>query len=745
MFTSGITIGRVTARCPARTEPLAAHLRLGQMLAGADLAPHGFPPQSVLVVRRAAAPARVALGSLRPGATWEREVRDALARAWGRAVRPEGGRVPVRAEAVWFHDAGEWLACLGVAVERREAERHWCWLASLGARASLPPSRALALAWVESARFVPAAVSLLVEWGEAARTLAVLRPEEANAILSALCAELRLPRAGTSLDAGARPKALARAEDKAPGVAQSSAHVEGQDAGEDEAGVEKSCEARGEYEEATARGFEAARFASWMRWLHSAGGDAAHLPAPTRQLLIVALAAFRAPTLARSRGFAEEVLAFVEGTREASSRPGTVAQRPEPRRDEETNVPRGDSTRAADAAACEAAAASETANASETGDAVADADASEAVAAPFIHEESAARPEEVFDAPPQVARDAGEVSARDESPKPRAEARSVAREEDEAARLDGGVAEEESEVEEVGETPEPWPGLEGRETSLGGVLFLLNLFAHLRLPECFDEDFRLSEQISGWGLAELLARALLSDAAAEYEGDPIWEMLARLDGRGAGKPPAVGLAARDSYRAPARWLTRFARGEAVWDARASGASLVVTDARGFVVSERPLGELTADEAAAAELEHFRAQGVSARLRGAADATASKLTSFERGRLSTFARAKLSQRTLAPLAGGIRRWAEWALPFIFYALARALARGDDFEEASFEEMEFEEAARSLLLKRGRLFCTATHVDLLLEMSQVSLAARRAGLDASPGWVRDLMRVVSFHFE
>jgi hypothetical protein len=34
---------------------------------------------------------------------------------------------------------------------------------------------------------------------------------------------------------------------------------------------------------------------------------------------------------------------------------------------------------------------------------------------------------------------------------------------------------------------------------------------------------------------------------------------------------------------------------------------------------------------------------------------------------------------------------------------------------------------------------------LEASAVSFAARRSGLDASLGWVRDLMRVVAFHFE
>ncbi|HYY95767.1 MAG TPA: hypothetical protein VE713_14785, partial [Pyrinomonadaceae bacterium] len=664
-------------------------------------------------------------------------------------------------------DAGEWLACLAVAVERREVGRHWCWLASLGARASLSPSRALALAWVESARFVPAAVSLLAEWGEAAPALAVLRPEESGAILSALCAELGLPRADTSLEARARVSKHARAKDKASSGAQLSARGVGRDADEEELN-----EAHDEHEEASARDFEAVRVATWVRRLHSAADDAARLPAPTRQLLIVALAAFRAPALARRRGFAEEVLAFVEGARETASLRGAVSKRPEPRRGEEINTPHGDPARADAAAretvaAREAVATGETADANGKTDAHDETDAHEAVAAHFIHEEErAARPEEVVDAPPQVARDDAEVSAEDESPKLRAEAQSVGREQEEAARRDGVVAGEETGIEEVCETPKPWRGLEGRETWLGGILFLLNLFAHLRLPECFDEDFRLSEQISGWGLAELLARALLGDAAAEYESDPVWEMLARLDGRVAGEPPAAGLAERDSYRAPARWLTRFARGEAVWHARVSGASLVITDARGFVVSERPLGELMADEAAAAELEHFRAQGVSARLSrevdarlrdeidarlsdevdARPDAPTSAPVSFERGRLLSFARGRLSQLAggrlassgRAPLGAGIRRWAEWALPFLFYALALACA--EDFEAA-----EFEASARSLLLKRGRLFCTATHVDLLMEMSQVSLAARRAGLDASPGWVHDLMRVVSFHFE
>ena len=81
---------------------------------------------------------------------------------------------------------------------------------------------------------------------------------------------------------------------------------------------------------------------------------------------------------------------------------------------------------------------------------------------------------------------------------------------------------------------------------------------------------------------------------------------------------------------------------------------------------------------------------------------------------------------------------WTFPFVKYALRRSLAEAG-------AELEGEGAARELLSRRGRLYCTATHVDLVLAADDVSFEARRAGLDASPGWVRDLMRVVAFHFE
>ncbi|MET0624173.1 MAG: hypothetical protein ABW250_14410, partial [Pyrinomonadaceae bacterium] len=237
---------------------------------------------------------------------------------------------------------------------------------------------------------------------------------------------------------------------------------------------------------------------------------------------------------------------------------------------------------------------------------------------------------------------------------------------------------------EANEEARPWASLEGCETKLGGVLFLLNLLRGLRLPECFDEEYQLSEHITGWGLAELLARALLGRACAEFEEDPVWGALAQLDGREAGEPPAQGLRVGDAYRAPSHWSKLFAPRAGEDDARLSTAL-------------EPDPEFDGET-----FEGLRAYG------GAA------------------------------LPADLRRWMGWTFPFLSYALRRSLAEaGEAQADAS--------AVRELLVRRGRLYCTATHVDLLLEASSVSFAARRSGLDASLGWVRDLMRVVAFHFE
>jgi hypothetical protein len=52
---------------------------------------------------------------------------------------------------------------------------------------------------------------------------------------------------------------------------------------------------------------------------------------------------------------------------------------------------------------------------------------------------------------------------------------------------------------------------------------------------------------------------------------------------------------------------------------------------------------------------------------------------------------------------------------------------------------------LLLVNGRLYVSATHIDLVMGLEAIALPVRLAGLDINPGWVPTLGRVIQFHFQ
>jgi hypothetical protein len=52
--------------------------------------------------------------------------------------------------------------------------------------------------------------------------------------------------------------------------------------------------------------------------------------------------------------------------------------------------------------------------------------------------------------------------------------------------------------------------------------------------------------------------------------------------------------------------------------------------------------------------------------------------------------------------------------------------------------------ALLRRMGTVAATRTHVDVHLDLDQATLPVRLAGLDANPGWVPELARVVTFYF-
>jgi hypothetical protein len=87
-------------------------------------------------------------------------------------------------------------------------------------------------------------------------------------------------------------------------------------------------------------------------------------------------------------------------------------------------------------------------------------------------------------------------------------------------------------------------------------------------------------------------------------------------------------------------------------------------------------------------------------------------------------------------GDLRRLLGLVVPYIHWRLRQALEIQGRLETP---------VASRLCTRRARLECTATHVDVHMDMRDVDVAVRLAGLDVNPGWVPALGRVVTFYFD
>src|SRR2546421_12668396 len=263
---------------------------------------------------------------------------------------------------------------------------------------------------------------------------------------------------------------------------------------------------------------------------------------------------------------------------------------------------------------------------------------------------------------------------------------------------------------------------DGVTTSLGGVMYLINLMLWLKLPLSWDDDGIFAEHFGGWAIVEALARGLLGDAHERYAADPLWIALALLDRREVGTligERGIWVGDERAFRLPAAWLQRF--GSSEWLALVRGERLLLVDEVGaYLIADVPLGGRSFMEAAHAEVEAYVARGLSITWR-----------------LGGLVPLPALHASLAAYVGeDARWWLERVLGFVRYVLARAL------REASADP---ERLASLLLCKYGRLLVSRTHVDLHMSMEEISLPIRLAGLDRDPGWVPDLARIVYFHFD
>jgi hypothetical protein len=201
-------------------------------------------------------------------------------------------------------------------------------------------------------------------------------------------------------------------------------------------------------------------------------------------------------------------------------------------------------------------------------------------------------------------------------------------------------------------------------TELGGVFFLIAALRALDLFIVLDEHFGVGDALGSWAWLELLARSLIGENQA-YADDPIWAVLALLDGRDPSAPFAIPVVTPTMYAMPDRWAQQLA---------ALGIDTVDVPTSSFV----------------------------------APVVCQEL------------------RALVPLITAVLR----------AQLLTAL------------ELPLDEPAAlvpSLLACPATVVAGPTHVDVRIALDHARSAVRIAGLDANPGWVPELGRVVTFYFD
>ncbi len=742
------TIGHLKAHYSGAQEELnrtVLRLRVERLLSNIDLHPPGLSSGAILIVRRLDSPAAVGLSvsTQAAGVNLQEFLRSQVAALYAAAARPALDAVPLDASSVLFADPGEMLTCLTRDLLNGQEGEHWYWQQVLR-NVPRTPGTALPALWCEQANYVPTVLASLRP-AEVLNAIAQLTPLAVRQVIGALHERFELPPEMFTAITRSKPGELSgtRAVQDAHRVVGGSAVSE-----------------------------QVVRDAApWEQWLPNA--QMPDLLPEARYLLGLGLTLYSAPAFARSTRFAAQAVRWLQAAYERRLYESKLSPQPLERRleaGEQTLSPskqddtglqvvplarEGEQRRMQvdDTDASDRAKRSATLPVEAERSPVASAGSNDNIplAAKLEPSSSSAGPD-----------GRGErVPAQSQGPAISAEPELI---QQESRRLEAGVSTELPESFHKIQPPDSQataqpvapaaPGepktrkfefgaskalpVDGVATHLGGVLYLINLLTWLNLPHSWDDDGKFAEQISGWAIVEALAQGLLGRLHEQYRHDPIWQVLALLDGREQGQPVAAGGMALEedrSFRLPVGWLRRFGAA-AMWSAFQQDERLLLYDgAAGFLVANVPLRGRTFFEAAHAEVAAYSDAGLNVswhignpiRTPFMASGWAAFTTStgeWEKNWLS----ASMSEEVLW--------WLGRVMGFVYCVLEHAL--GERIGDVT-------QLAELLLYRHGQLVVSRTHVDLYMSMEEISIAVRRAGLDRDPGWVPDLARIVYFHFD
>jgi hypothetical protein len=752
-------------RRPAAPRPadVSTRLRVERLLGAASLEPEGFPPSAILVVRSLADPLPGMIGEgrleVRAPPEWERAVRGALAERLRAAARPVNGVVAPGAPAVLFADQAELLAAFARDAATGAAAGRWWWAALLRGLGGATLAGLVAL-WAREARHVPAAVEHLAAWGEAARVMSAIPPAECARLLAAVAhafelpALLRAPAYNPYNLANDRPAGRALDADGADrNLSFSSADTGSADGGD--------------------RGIPRRAAAPPWELMVARGVVPASLAPEQRALMGVSLALHRSPLIARSGAFVER---FVRWRAAAASAPAMeqetadrdlsflsnrtdrtpeqIEHRPDP--DRPVAKPNSnDGDREVDARPQVEAHRDE----DSTPDRRVEARADES--------------DERRDGAAPIESDAGDGSRREGGAIDLAAGVQSVRKDEKDSSTEPLISEQGPPVEAEPLMSWQGPPVEAAETQSGacGVFFLINAVRSVGFFRALDEHFRLPAVIGGWGWMELLGRALLGPQAAGLAHDPLWKLLGELDGRAPEIPAGFGFEPPAVWTLPPDWARMMEsavsnEAESTESAtkagsidigsiaadRSDNSESAATDKLDSGESGAPDRSDTTESCLADESDSIGFDATD-KIDSVASGLADKTDSIKPRSQSTEGASNLIESnsiesTSIPSDGGsvrllgvdpnpdLQRFLGLVVPFLRLRIQATLrAYGADADEG---------LETALLRRYGMIETTRSHVDVRMELDGVSLPVRLAGLDANPGWVSELARVVTFYF-
>lgn len=692
----------------------ALRRRVAHLIDTVTFDPPGMSPSSILLVRRLAdpLPRRLAphLEAVRADSEWERAARSRLSELHRRAVRPIQGFVSGAADAVVFADQSEMLACLARDIVSGNAAMFWWWRAILR---GLPAGmiEALVAAWRRDARYIPAATHLLHARGEAVRVLSSISPAQSWSILQEMAREF-----GTSL---AVPSAVSPIPGMSPQQEPASAES-----------TEKHRPSFQQDEKEPAKKITAPwQDLTFMQALPDSFGW------ERTALLGVSLLLHRAPQVVRSARFTERFFAWYQSAKAQKADRAFIASNPES---------------VGQASAAQATSGPITisplrlAEQQESGQDIA-AIANDSGEMPVVMAQEAPSSSDMqgragkSDHATELPR--AKMFQQDWEPGAKRDIQALTRERPQS-QTNNSIADEQhvraaSPVESRPAISEPNAILPADEvqapqhtfplkaadeepvpTELGGVLFLVNLLLALKLPESLESEFGIGP-VSGWDLLELLARSLLGEREAALANDGIWRVLGQLTGRSPDDPVAAEFQAQPCYRIPPSWLTATEPQSAqAFGVRLRTNHLQLWHQEGFVLADCIIDKAFSKRSIEEECRAYCRIGEHP-----------ELQSWRKiGK-----RAFLGCRNVPESRWALRCFLAFLLPYMRWRLCLALGISNPH---ALTEM--------LLLRRGRLHVTRTHVDLVMDLNQATPQVRMSGLDADPGWVPSLGRVIKFSF-